>query len=455
MDIAKALKDERVSLIKELEKLSAERNVEKLEKITRNMLREDLNDFAGLYFMARAFAYSNKEELAATLLQKVIAGKPNNAEIWELLGSVYEGMYMYERAIECYEQSLDLDPNNSVALGSIASSYVGISKPEIAIEYAQKGLESNPDSIICKANLGIANMMLGNWSEGWQGYEQLLGHPGTKRKIIHYGGMQKWDGSDVDCVVTYAEQGIGDSIMFSSCIEDAQKHAKKIVIDCDKKLEGLFKRSFPDCDVYGTRHDMNPGWPGKYQVDASIAMGSLPSLFRTSKESFQKKPYLVADKNRRTMYRALLDSWGSKPKIGISWTGGNLYGGFRKLELDKLERIINSVDADFVSLQYKNTPTFDLPIRVLPFATETNDYDDTAALVAELDLVISVPQACVHLAGALGKDCWCIVPDATRWIYGVEGKEHSWYESVELFRDWDKSTDEIINRLKLRYDNRT
>ena len=466
--IDEALKDERLDLLAKLELLSQARDVERLEKITRTMLREDINDPAALYYMAKAYIYSNKEEIGATLLQKCAAYKPRSAHIWELLASAFDGMYMYEEAIECYEHAIALEDvkpmeerepdelrSMSALYGSIASSYVGISKPYTAIEYCNKGLEYEPKSKICLANKGIANMALGNWSEGWQGYELLVGEPGTKRKLINYGGADskvRWDGSDVDCVVTYAEQGIGDSIMFASCIEDAQKHAKKVVIDCDKKLEGLFKRSFPDCDVYGTRHDPSPEWTSQYQVDSSLGMGSLPSLFRLSKESFPRKPYLVADPERRTMYRALLDSWSDRPKVGISWTGGNIYGGFRRLELDRLKQLIDAFPhIDWVSLQYKATPTYNLPIHKIPYAAESADYDDTAALVAELDLVISVPQAAVHLAGALGTECWCLVPDQVRWIYGVDGDQHNWYGSVKMYREWDTMIERVIQDLSLRY----
>jgi hypothetical protein len=105
---------------------------------------------------------------------------------------------------------------------------------------------------------------------------------------------------------------------------------------------------------------------------------------------------------------------------------------------------------DWVSLQYKKTPTYGLPIRVVS-AAESQDYEDAAALVEELDLVISVPQAVVHLAGALGKECWCLVPDQVRWIYGIEGEKHSWYESVRLYRNWDSEIEQVIRDLSLRY----
>lgn len=452
MGIAEDLRKERIEVLNHLEALHKDGNMEGLDRLAQNMLRENMEDPAAMFYMARVLCEKHRDEMALILLQKCAAIRPKNPDIWSLMGGCLDRMYFFEEAIQCYKKAIEINDKDAVSYGSIASAYVGLSNPALALEYANKGLEIDAENLICKVNAGFANLMLGKWADGWPGYDLLLGHPGAKRKQIHYGGMVKWDGSDVKLVVTHAEQGIGDSIMFASCVPDALKHTEKLVIDCDPKLEGLFKRSFPDCDVYGTRHDMSPKWTSKYEVDASIAMGSLCGLFRLKDEDFPKTPYLKADPERRTMYRALLGSWGRRPKIGISWTGGNMHGGFRKLELDRLQKLVEAFpNVDWVSLQYKDSPTYGLPIHVLKYAAETHDYEDTAALVSELDLVISVPQAVVHLAGGLGKECWCLVPDATRWIYGIEGDQHQWYGSVRLYRDWDNAIDNVIRDLSLRY----
>jgi hypothetical protein len=255
-------------------------------------------------------------------------------------------------------------------------------------------------------------------------------------------------------VVIYGEKGIGDEIMFASCMHEAIKDTKHIVIDCHSKLEGLFKRSFPWCSVYGTRHEESPAWMAEEDVDSSCIIGALPGFYRTSKESFPKKPYLVADRERKRMYRALLDGLGKGLKVGIAWSGGNNYGGLRQLEPDRLQDLVESFpEIHWVSLQYKNTPTLGLPIHHWPYATETNDYDDTAALVDELDLIITVPQAVAHLAGALGKECWVMTPDASRWIYGRESEQHTWYGTVKLFRGWDEIIENIKTELTLKVMN--
>jgi hypothetical protein len=305
-------------------------------------------------------------------------------------------------------------------------------------------LAIDPDSDLASINRAFVLFAKKQWREGWKCYDRLLGHPSKRRKFIVYGKKQRWDGDKNDRVVVYTEQGIGDGIMFASCIPDM--NAKKIIIDCDKKLEGLFRRSFPHCEVHGTRLEEAPDWLGP-NIDSSIAIGSLPMMYRNDESEFPRTPYLKADPARKTMYRALMDSLPGL-KIGISWYGGTRLGGLRRLEMDRLQDLINAFPQhSFINLNYKDGPV-PAGVYTFPFATMTGDYDDTAALVDELDLVISVPQAVVHLAGALGKDTLCLVPDVHRWIYS--GAQHSWYGSVKLLHGWDTVIEQAKEEIRKR-----
>jgi len=215
----------------------------------------------------------------------------------------------------------------------------------------------------------------------------------------------------------------------------------KVIIECSAKLEGLLRRSF-GCPTYGTvLIKGGQRWPAEYPVDASVALGSLPGFYRNSDEAFPGTPYLVADPQRRIQWRALLDSLGDKPKVGLAWTGGIKRTGYsrRSLDLKDLMPILKQ-DATFVSLQYKDAPEVDelraagVDIHHWPHGVQSQDYDDTAALVAELDLVITVATAVVNLAGGLGKPCWVLTPKAPLWRFGLTGNAMPWYKSVRLYR---------------------
>jgi len=270
--------------------------------------------------------------------------------------------------------------------------------------------------------------------------------------------------------VTYGEQGVGDELSFASMLPDMQKDCAKVIYSCDKKLEGLMRRSFPGIKVYGTRKakaEDGMVWDTEdTKFDASIALGELGQKYRTKDEDFTGEPYLVADPDKRAMWRTMFDR-KKKPCSGIAWTGGIPQTGrrFRTLTLEQLTPILSSLDAHWVSLQYLDAEKEireykrahpEVDIVQYECATMTKDYDDTAAMVAELDLVICIQTAVAHLAGGLGKECWVLLPKNSQWRYGEKGRTMPWYKSLQVFRqrslnDWIGITGEIVGQLRKRY----
>jgi tetratricopeptide (TPR) repeat protein len=450
-DIQEQLKQERQGLLEHLQALTRAGQHETVLKIAESMLYEDQNDHGALFYAASALQNLNHEEVAYDLMKKAVLLRPDREEMWQNMGHIADKLWRFDEALYCYGEAHTRNPNNHENLASMASAYVGMGKPDLALIYADRALEINPNSEIAAVNKGFSHLTLGEWRQGWEGYEHMLGHKSQRRKATAYTTPPKFWNLEHENVVIYGEQGLGDEIMFASCIPDAQTHAKHIVIDCHKKLQGLFRRSFPQCSVYGTRLEEAPVWMSHEDIDSSCAIGTLPKFFRNTAEEFPRKPYLVADPERKRMYRALLDGLGEGLKVGISWHGGNTLGGLRKLELDRLQDLVSSFpDIHWVSLNYKDTPMMGMNIHHWAYATETEDYDDTAALVDELDLIITVPQAVAHLAGALGKETWVMAPDVTRWIYGKYGNEHPWYGSAMVFRGWDTMIEQIKGELRAK-----
>jgi hypothetical protein len=237
----------------------------------------------------------------------------------------------------------------------------------------------------------------------------------------------------------------------------------EVIIECDSRLVGLFKRSF-NCRVFGTRYNKEIDWPQKVNADASVAFGSLPGFYRNENSEFTGAPYLVADDERRLMWRALLKTFGDKLKIGITWTGGTKKTGQieRSLTLKDMEPIWRQ-DATFISLQYVDAPETQeierdhgIKIHHWPHATQSKDMDDQAALMAELDLVITVQQTAVHLGGGLGVPVWALIPKAPIWRYGIEGDDFPWAKSVKLYRQgkgWVHTIAEVASDLRKRIAN--
>lgn len=438
------------------EKFREKKELDDAMRVVCGYLNENYESIPGIVMAAHILLDAGRIGLAQALMKLATMMEPNSSVLWSDLGLCYQEGANLDEGEKCFIKALQRDPNNLYALNNLAQLYVNTAQPLKAINCADKALRLNSPIPDTKYNRGIAMLQLGNWKEGWEGYDYALGkHKARKERT--YGIIPRWTGVKGLEIAAYGEQGIGDEISFASCIPDLMAD-NKVVVECDKRLEGLFRRSF-DCPVYGTRNDPGVSWLKDHNIDASVAFGSLPRYYRNKDEDFTGKPYLKADPQRRLQWRALLDSLGDKKKIGIAWTGGLKHTGTKRRSVSLVDLMpILQQDATFISLQYKDCPEVDalekergIKVHHWPHAMQTNDYDDTAALVAELDLVITVTQAVVHLAGALGVPCWVLTPKAPMWRYRLTGEKMLWYQSVRLYRqksEWVHTIADVATDLR-------
>lgn len=384
-----------------------------------------------------------------------------------------QGLWLEDEALSAFKMTLRLtsDPHVvSMTHMNMAGLCIDYGRFREAEEWARKSLELNPYSPKAKANLGFALLGQHKW-EGWEYYSYSLGM--NMRQKQKFNDEPDWDFEPGKVVAVYGEQGIGDELSFSSMLPDAAKDCKKLIVSCDSRLETLFKRSFPMCKVYGTRkakEDDGYVWDKEdHEIDASLAMGELGMKYRVREDQFTGEPFMVADPDKRAMWRTMFDRQ-KKPCIGIAWTGGipNTGRKFRTLTLEQLKPLLSSVNAQWISLQYldasaelrefkKANPEIDIVQH--DCATLTKNYDDTAAMVAELDLVICIQTAVAHLAGSLGKECWVLLPRNSQWRYGEKGTTMPWYKSLRVLRqrslnDWHGPLGEITGMLRKRYGRR-
>jgi ADP-heptose:LPS heptosyltransferase len=242
------------------------------------------------------------------------------------------------------------------------------------------------------------------------------------------------------------------------------------VFDCHKKLHTLFSNTWPELDIYPTREDPQITWPAnsdgtpRYPFDARIAIGSLPRFFRPTLLSFPGTPFIKPPVELEAALTVQLAKLGPRPKVGISWIGGHKRTRVevRSTPLESLLPILKQ-DADFISLQYTDQ-SFEIQefekkhgikIHQFPELINSPHYADTAALVANLDLVITVCTSVVHLAGSMGVPTWVLTPSRPAWRYRLDLDHMPWYgKAVTLFRqqpntvDWAPVVDEVAESLK-------
>ena len=436
--------------------LAADQKEDEAYGIFATLLSKNFDDVRALYGLARLYMQAENYGLAFNLYRLCASFKKLGPGPWNGMGLCHAESWDLDAATNLFKKALALDPNDKHALGNLSLISLLKCDPEKSLDYAALALKQDPEFEEVVHHQTYARLMLGQWKEGWEGHRRILGKVKTRAERFyenHGKILPKWNGEIGKTVLAYGEQGIGDEISFASCLPDLALMSNKVVFDCDHRLESLFRRSFPTIDVHGTRFKNPMDWVDEYQFDATVALGDLPSFFRNEDKEFPGTSYLQAGKKEIP----------GSPRIGISWTGGlkNTGSEKRSLDLEALLPIFNAVPATWVCLEYKDR-TNELRefkekhgIHILaPVEARSKDYDDTASLVNGLDLVITVTTAVVHLSGALGKECWVLVPSKPRWWYGIEGDKSPWYKSTQFFRqkkDWSEPISQIEKLLRLRY----
>ena len=400
---------------------------------------------ATLNFMGYIHLMGDQPALAYQYFRRALQESPGNKALWTSLGRAYHELDMYDDAVKCFLKSAEIDNGYALAYSNAAASFVQMSEWKAAQDVCNLALETDPNDKNAQLNLAHAYLAQGEWVKGWKQWGLSLG--GKFRKEWVYGDETRWDGEAGKNIIIYGEQGLGDEIFYGSCIPDAIAISNKVYIDCDPKLEGLFKRSFPEAEVHGTRLEQHPEWLMDKTFDHRCGIGGLPEFFRHDSKDFPRETYLTADPERRQMWRGLFDSWGKKV-IGITTHGGlkhtNKKG--RKLTKDDIQSLLNRKDLILISLDYEVDEKID-GVKYFPFATQSKDYDDTAALIAELDAVIGVNTTAQHCAAALGVKTICLVPQYHQWRYAQPSMP--WYRHMSLKYQDNKSWKELIDTINI------
>lgn len=358
--------------------------------------------------------------------------------------------------------ALELAPHDETALCNWTMVLQQQGRFEEALALTDRLLGANPALNEVRINRALMLLTMGEFECGWRDYEA------RKRMPPFFQGARpwpEWDGEarPRETLLVYAEQGIGDEIMFSSCFPEAIRAVDCCIIECSPKLAALFARSFPAARVVAKR-GRGLAETGEWRdqpVDRHIAAGSLPRLWRKAWTDFPRHAgYLAADPLRVAHWKSRLSQLGAGLKVGISWRGGMRTSrrSLRSVPLEQWLPILRTSGAHFVSLQYTDARAeisefqSGYGLQVHLWREALDEFDETAALVCALDLVITVQTAVGHLAGALGKSAWVMISAVPEWRYLKHGEDMPWYPAVRMFRqtvagEWNDVVQSIARRL--------
>jgi tetratricopeptide (TPR) repeat protein len=325
----------------------------------------------------------------------------------------------------------------------LGNCYLHVGRFEEAAEMYDHVLKYEPKSFHARLNRAHYRLASEMFQEGWADYRYRFHASSVALRALPF---PDWRGEALEGkrLLIFAEQGLGDEIMFASCFPEIIARAAHCFIECEKRLEPIFRRSFPGATILPAVGKHEPPWLRTIgPIDYQVAAGDLPSYLRNAWADFPRHAgYLKADPARVAHWRARLDALGPGLKVGISWRGGTpaTRSSARTIPLPAWLPLLQTAGCRFVSLQYgkaaEELAAFgsQAPLPIAHWPDAIDDYDETAALVCALDLVISVCTAIIHLTGALGRPVWVMVPAVPEWRYLRKGEALPWYPSARLFR---------------------
>jgi len=410
------------------------------------------------------------EALAA--LRRALILAPKSAETYNNLGAVYQFQGAIRTAADCYRQAIALNPGSCgphINLGNVAGD---CGHSDEALGHYNQALQIDPESAEANYNRALELLRMGRFADGWSVY-----HWRWQRKVLRRTFPEpQWDGTDLSTrtILVYAEQGIGDEIMFASCLPEVIERAGQCVIECDPRLVTLLARSFPRASVTARPFNVSAvdGMPQPAEselapFDVHAALGSLPKFFRKDETAFpQSGGYIVPDAASVQTWRKRFDILGTHPRVGISWRGGAEPDARRKrsTRLDQWQPILLLPGITFVNLQYGDCQeelaavqsACGVTVHDWPDADPLNDLDNFAAQIAALDLVISIDNSTVHMAAAVGKRVWTLLPFASDWRWMRDREDSPWYPSMRLVRQstpghWNDLFSRTCRELRTRF----
>ena len=400
-----------------------------------------------------ALAALSRFDEAVAQYDSVLAVHPTHAETHCNRGNALSGQGRYPDAIAAYDRALASRPDYVKALTNRGIALQTLGRHQEALAEFGKVLAIDKDHADAHHNEALTLLTLGDYRRGFAAYEwrwQRTGMPARRRSL----GKPLWLGEyplGRKTILLHPEQGLGDTIQFVRYAPALAKAGAKVVIEVQPELTELLAR------VAGVTGVVASGAPLP-AFDVHCPMGSLPHALRTEPATIPAdSPYLTASSERIAKWRERIERLPS-PRIAIAWSGRATHANDRNrsIALARLEPLFALDGASFVSIQREmrdaDREALARAPRLAHVGDDLDDFDDTAAVVSLVDLVISVDTSVVHLAAALGRPTWILLPFWPDWRRMLDRADSPWYPTARLFRqsapgDWDSVIERVAEDL--------
>jgi tetratricopeptide (TPR) repeat protein len=404
----------------------------------------------------------NNHSEALALLEDAVRRGEQSPQIWHLLGISLYRLNRFQDSQSSYERALQLEPNFPAALNSYGFLLQDMGYVQEAKNAFEKAVQIAPEFSMARLNLGMAQLKLGDWEAGWDNYEsRWTGSAETVNANFKKPEcpLPQWDGqagTENQNLLIITEQGFGDIFQFARFLKLAtQKFTKVGFISSSPSLR-ILEWSFGDKVVLLNR------MPADYSTwHWYIPLMSLPRALKTRLDNLPVDvPYLGVSQAAKNHWRDRLEHDApGRFRVGIAWAGRKThqYDGRRSIQLQKLLPVLQGENITWVSLQKwapeEGRPQLPDSIDWIDWTEELTDFADTAALISNLDLIISVDSSMVHLAGALGKPVWMLNRFDSEWRWLIKRSDSPWYPNLRIFNqpqfgNWDPVLMELKQSLQ-------
>jgi hypothetical protein len=421
------------------------------ELICRQVLAQVPEHVDALHLLGVLAGQSGHHDDAIGLIGRAIELHPS-PEAYSNLGVALREKGRLDEAIDAHRSALRLKPDYTDAWRNLGVALNASGQFDEATAAFRRALEIKPDFADVHFNLGILLLLRGDFQNGWPEYEwrwklprQLTSAPQVPRQ---------WDASELhgQTILLYGEQGIGDTLQFVRYVPMVVARGSRLIVECQREVAPLFE-GFAGIERIVVSGDPRP------RFDQHCALLSLPRVFSTDIGSIPAQiPYIKADPQ-------LVQQWQSRfgPKqgsrVGIAWAGRPTHKNDRNrsIAFSELAPLWSVPGIEFFSLQKTSGPRHAPPAGTqwIDWTDDLGDFAQTAALIENLDLVITVDTAVAHLAGAMGKPVWVLLPFVPDWRWLLDREDSPWYPTMRLFRqsaigDWAGAIRKVAEQLRRR-----
>ena len=393
----------------------------------------------------------NRPAEAIGCFEAALELRPDYADAHSNLGIAFHDLGRYEEATASYARALAIQPDHADAHNNLGLTLRDMNRHGEAVDCFERAQAVKPDMVDAQLNEGLARLALGEFDTGWKKYQwRLMTASFHRRKSPRPLWLGNWDLAG-KTILLHGEQGLGDTLQFVRYVPRVARQGARVILAVQRPLAPLLA-GLAGVSVLRAQGDAIPPY------DCYCPLPSLPLAFHTTLESIPAEiPYVVAPDARVATSRPVMAAIG-RPRIGLMWAGNLAHPNRRRwIPLRLLLPLSAMRELHFVALQ-RELPEGDALLlesaRVATFLGERQaDLADTAAMIAALDLVITVDTSIAHLAGALGKPVWVLLPFSADWRWLRGRADSPWYPTARLFRqpalgDWAGVATQVEDALR-------